>query len=57
MVNLPPPFFLSQFLPILGANFSLSAKIFCASNENVLLVFSLADCTLEKQLLIQENWI
>ena len=32
-------------------------KIFCASHKNVSSVFSLADCTLEKQLSTQENWI
>ena len=34
------------------------AKIFCASHINIVLsVFSLADCTLEKQLSTTENWI
>ena len=32
------------------------AKIFCARHENVSSVFRLADCTLEKQILTQENW-
>ena len=31
------------------------AKIYCASHENVSSVFSLAYCTLEKQLSTQEN--
>ena len=34
------------------------AKIFCASHENVFLVFRFADyCTLGKQRSSQENWI
>ena len=32
------------------------AKIFCARHENVSSVFRLADRTLEKQILTQENW-
>ena len=36
---------------------SCFAKVFCASHKNVSLVFRLADCTLEKQLSTQENWV
>ena len=36
---------------------SYFAKILCASNKNVSLVFRFADCALEKLLSTQENWI
>ena len=36
---------------------SCFAKIFCASHKNVSSVFRFPDCTLEKQLSTQENWI
>ena len=41
----------------LVAWWSYFAKILCASNKNVSLVFRFADYALEKLLSIQENWI